>query len=375
MRKRATWLDRREDSLLQRVALSPLVPVSWLYALASRTHRALYASGLRRRQRAGCKVVAVGAPLVGGSAKTPLAAYLAGALHARGHRVALISRGYRRKSRGLVVVSDGARVLASLDEAGDEALWLAARTPGVPVLVASSRREAARSAQSLFGASIVVLDDALQHHALEKDLELALVDGPRGLGNAQVLPRGPLREALSGLRSVNLLCEVDGEIPGKDRERLQRLVPEAERFSFRRRADSLRVLSENRGKAQGPVEVAPETLEGMEVGLLSALGQPASLRRSVEALGARVVAERSLPDHHRYQRRDLQGLSDEARVWVTSEKDALKLRADWAPGAEIRILVSSLLPVVPDAFVDAVEGRLFGVESLGQEHARSAAQG
>jgi tetraacyldisaccharide 4'-kinase len=108
----------------------------------------------------------------------------------------------------------------------------------------------------------------------------------------------------------------------------------------------------------GPLE-DPGSLAGKEVGLLSGIARPDSLRRSVEALGAQVVAERSFRDHHRYRPGDLAGLAAEASDWITTEKDAIKLNPAWAGGARIAALVIEL-EVEDPGFLDWLSDRLYG---------------
>jgi len=351
MRLRAGWLARRDDEPLQRAVLSPFLAASGAYAAGSHLRRSLYESGWLTRSRLPCKVVAVGSPLVGGTGKTPLVAWLAAALRDRGQRVAIASRGYGRRSRGLVVVSDGARICASLEQAGDEPMWLAARLPGVPVVVAEDRSVAGRHATAAFGSETLILDDGLQHHRLYYDVGIAVLDGELGLANGFVLPRGPLREPLGALARADVLAVWGGELPAADEHRIGRAAPALRRLRLRRRVAGVRALGED-------LEHPPEVLAGMTVGMLSGLANPTSLRRSIEQLGATVIADRRFADHHWYRKRDLRKLRDEADVWVTSEKDALKLRPDWTRGVDIRVVASAVTAERADDFVHWLEKAL-----------------
>ena len=99
-------------------------------------------------------------------------------------------------------------------------------------------------------------------------------------------------------------------------------------------------------------------LAGAVVGLLAGIARPDGFRRTLEALGARVVAERTHPDHHRYRASDLRGLAREAPLWVTTEKDAVKLLPCWVDGADVRVLPVSLAVEDPGRLVDWLEARL-----------------
>jgi len=349
---RASWLERREEPWWLRLLLAPLVPIAWIYGAGAALHGAASRRGWLPRRRLAGHVVSVGNLVVGGTAKTPLAAWLARGLSRRGRKLALASRGYGGTGREAVaVVSDGRFVHGRAESAGDEPMLLAAAASGVPVLVGRDRGVVGLRALSAFGAEVLVLDDGFQHHRLRRDVDLVLFDGALGFGNRRLLPRGPLREAPRALRRADAIVVIDGPLPPADVELLQRFAPAARRFEARRRASGLRPLAQRSA-------LPPETLQGLPVGLLAGVARPSSLRRSVEALGARVVAERFFPDHHRYRRRDLAGLADEAALWVTTEKDAVKLVPSWVGAADVRVLTSSVEVADAEAVLDWVESRL-----------------
>ena len=349
---RASWLYRRTESPARALALAPLLAASWLYGACAWLHRAVYRHGWRRARRLSCKVVSVGSLAVGGAGKTPTAAWLAAQLHRRGHKVALASRGYGRRGRASVeVVSDGRHVRADVAGAGDEPLLLAGHAPGVPVLVGRDRGVAGLRAVAVFGTRVLVLDDGFQHHRLARDLDLLVLDGELGFGCRRVLPRGPLREPLGALRRADAVGVVDGPLPEGDAERLDALAPGVPRFAARRQPLGLRPL---RG---GGLEPASR-LQGRDVGLLAGIAHPASLRRSVESLGARVVAERAFSDHHRYRARDLEGLAAQASLWITTEKDALKILPAWVGDADVRVLAIELRVDEPESLLRWIEARL-----------------
>ena len=305
--RRPAWFDDRDAGVLQRIALAPLVPVSWLYGLGAIAARRLRAPRFRPVTRLSCRVVSVGNLGVGGAGKTPAAAWIASQLRARGHKVALASRGYGRRGRAPVtIVSDGRFVHATAEQAGDEPLLLAAHAPGVPVLVGPDRRVVGLRAISAFGVDVLVLDDGMQHHRLERDVEVVAFDGS-GLGNGHLLPRGPLREPLAALRGADAFLVVDGPLPQRDADAIAARAPNAQWFAARRRPVSLRPLA---GGAATPLA----QLAGQRVGMLCGIARPASLRRTLEALGATVVAERCFPDHHRYRERDLRELDGRAAL-------------------------------------------------------------
>lgn len=331
------------------------IPVGWLYGLAARLHRACARRLRALRPRPACAVISVGALTVGGAGKTPLAAALAAGLAARGHRVVLASRGYGGRTRAPVTrVDDGPRDARRAAEVGDEPLVLAAHAPGVPVLVGRDRRIVGHHAVSQLGAEILVLDDGFQHHRLARDLDLVAVDAVSGLGNGRVLPAGPLREPSSSLRDADWLCVVDdgpsAADPGLAATRRPELAHEtasvgALRDEFRR-TDRFTLVAHRRPTAivslDGERRLPLGELAGRRVGLVCGLARPDSFRRTVESLGAEVASLRAFPDHHAYAESDLRGL-DSGRdsgvdLWLTTEKDAVKLEPAWAGTSALWVL-------------------------------------
>ncbi len=350
--RRPAFFAARQEGVLARLALAPLVVASWIYEVLAALHRMVYERGIRRSTRLACRVVSVGNLSVGGTGKTPVAGWLAAALQRRGYRVVLASRGYGRLGRERVeVVSDGRFVRSNAQVAGDEPMLLAAAAPGVPVLVGRHRDLVGLRAVSAFGAQVLVLDDGFQHHRLARDVDLVLIDGRTGLGNGRVLPRGPLRERLAVLGRADVVAVVDGPLSEPDHARVQRYARGARRVAVSRRPAWLRPL-------EGSERTPPASLRGQPVGMLCGIAGPEAFRATLEALGARVVAERLFPDHHAYREADLRGLAADAPLWVTTEKDAVKLLPRWLGDARLRVLGIEVEVERAEDFLDWLEGRL-----------------
>ena len=329
--KTPRFFHRRSQGLAMSLALAPLQAASWVYGAGAALHALAYA-GIRQGRRLACGVVSVGSPMVGGTGKTPLAARVACLLQAEGYRVALASRGYgTARDPGVHVVSDGRSLLVSSEFSGDEPRVLAAHAPGVPVLVARDRGLAGLRAIEEFGTEILVLDDGLAHHRLCRDLEIVTLDGGMGLGNGHVLPRGPLRERLSGLSRADAVIVMDGPLPEVDQARVRAHASDVKWFEASRRISCLRSLSTRES-------IPVDRLAGRSVGLLCGVAYPASFDSMVRGLGASVVARRFLADHHRYEAADVEGLSDAAPLWIVTEKDAVKLDPAWLGDSEVWVL-------------------------------------
>ena len=176
-----------------------LLPLSALFALITACRRALYRAGILRQYRAPVPVLIVGNISVGGNGKTPLVQELARAFQAEGIAVGIISRGYggtAREATDVATCADAAVV-------GDEPLMLWSST-GAPVVVARKRAEAAEKLLRDYPATRLILaDDGLQHYALARDAEVAVIAADFGLGNGWLMPAGPLRESAARLKRVD----------------------------------------------------------------------------------------------------------------------------------------------------------------------------
>ncbi len=285
-----------------------LAPLSLLFYLAVGARRLAYRRGWRRAERLPVPVVVVGNISVGGTGKTPLTIWLAGQLRQAGWRPGIVSRGYGGRRRDSAPV----RPDSNPHEVGDEPVLLAQRT-GCPVWVGRQRAEAARQLLAFHPeVDVILADDGLQHYALARDVELAVIDGERGFGNGWLLPAGPLREPPARLRSVDAIVVNGGQI-------LPDLpVPQFGMTLTGRRFWKL---------GQPETVVDADYFAGREVVALAGIGNPERFFRTLAELGIRATP-RPLPDHHRYRAADLP-----AGTVLMTEKDAVKCAALNPPDA------------------------------------------
>jgi tetraacyldisaccharide 4'-kinase len=358
-----TWWSAAPGPAARALGLA-LLPATALFRLGAAVRGWSYDSGLATISRAGAPVISVGNVAVGGAGKTPATALVAARLQARGRRVAILSRGYGATRTDARVVSDGERVLLDAAEGGDEPVLLARRLPGVAVLCGPRRSELARRAVEELRADVLLLDDGFQHRALGRELDLVLLDAANPFGNGRLLPAGPNREPRQALRRAGLLWlsrvdQVSGSDGAAALERLRGLAREMTgRAPVESRHAPEEVLDGTLGTALGR-----DALVGRRVMLLSGLARPGSFRRTVEAMGAEVVAERRHPDHHRFTAGEVRSALDAAaragceRV-VTTEKDAVRLPAGEAGDPRLAVVrISAELLVgggVLDAALDSV---------------------
>jgi len=311
--------------LSQSPSWDPLGGLLWTISLGYRAvvglRNSWYDSTWSRKRRLPSPVISVGNLTVGGSGKTPFVMLIATTLAQKGFKVAVLSRGYGRKGRmGILKVSDGRGPSVGPKEAGDEPYLMAKKLRNVAVWVGTDRFEAGLECWRESRPEVFILDDGFQHRDLLRDLDIVLVRFPRPWGNGRLLPAGPLREPLSGLKRADVLVVNSyGEwdlvrfhgLPGRGFVFLRaRLVPKAIRHL-------------------GGEETLPiSSLKGSEVVAFCGIGTPDSFRRTLLGTGVRLGPFLSFPDHHWYTPQDVQEvrrLSKKDALLITTEKDACKL--------------------------------------------------
>ncbi len=303
-----------------------LTPLSLLFRIVVAVRRLAYRLGLLRSRRLPVPVIIVGNITVGGSGKTPLVAWLAGYLQGKGYRPGIVARGYGGTAR-----SWPQQVRRDSDPAivGDEAVLLAGLT-GCPVAVGPDRYAAASALVKYNSCDVIVADDGLQHYALQRDIEIAVIDGVRRFGTGFMLPAGPLREPVSRLRDADLVV-VNGLGGGNE-------------YPMKLKRGLLHNLADESRTCR------PEAFRQRKVHAVAGIGNPERFFQALrEQLGQ--VETHSFPDHHRFARADIL-FDDDAPVLMTA-KDAVKCRR-FATGNEWYLPVTAEMGAEFCASLDAL---------------------
>lgn len=321
------WFERRR-----------LTPALWLFAPLAAVYAGLSCLNrlFTKPRRLSVPVVVVGNITVGGAGKTPLTLWLAGQLRQRGWHPGVVSRGYGRSGGEVRAVHADSKSEA----VGDEPLLIARRS-GLPVWVGRSR---AAAGEALLKAhpevDIVLCDDGLQHHALARDVELAVFDA-RGAGNGWRLPVGPLREPLSRLASVDaIVCNGASSIASGA------CVPVFDMLlspgPFYRLDDPLRTCTAEALRQRGRLFA------------LAGIGNPERFFATLKALGLDCEAH-PFPDHHRYTAEDLAFAA--GGILLMTEKDAVKCTNLPVGEAWVLPVEAELSSALIDYIVEKVRGR------------------
>jgi tetraacyldisaccharide 4'-kinase len=293
----------------------------------ARLRRTLYRAGILRSASLPRPVVSVGNLTVGGSGKTPHVRFLAGWLSEKGLRIAILSRGYGRKTSGVVWASRGQagapfveRESSAADRVGDEPALLASSLPGVPVLVGESRFAAGTECLRAQEVDAFLLDDGFQHLGLRRDADILLLDAVRGLGNRRTLPFGSLREPPEHARFADALIVTRCETP-EHGARMVGAIP----FPSTRPIAFSRLVPGGLVDRDGADTFLPG--EPREIVAFSGIAQNDQFEQSLRTSGYLVRRFFGFPDHHRYRPADIERIrfaSDGLPV-VTTEKDLFRI--------------------------------------------------
>lgn len=321
-----------------------LWPLAQIYGGIVGLRNALYDRQLLKVESPPCRVISVGNLTAGGSGKTPATLFLAQQLRDRGQKVAVVSRGYKRRGGGTRVVCDGTRILATVAEAGDEPYLMARRLNGVVVIVDKNRGRAIRMACERFGTDVVLLDDGFQYRCLARDEDHVLISAESLFGNELLLPAGLLREPLSSLRRSSQVWITKVRDPAEVTAIVDRLRTCTE--APIRLAAHVPTCFERWPQGE---RVSLSAVQAKKVYCLCGIAEPLSFLDTVAALGARVVGSTVLGDHCKYGTRRFRRIIGRARaagaeMLVTTEKDAVKFPTIGVDNLAVLSLVIDFVP-------------------------------
>ena len=309
-------------------------PIHHLLDLSAR----LYLRGLHHHQQQAklrrhglpAFVISVGNLVVGGTGKTPLTLWLAHHLRTFGRNPAILSRGYKSKGASVARVPSLGPSFQEALEFGDEPTLMARKAAPVPVWVGKDRWRSGNLAIRRDRVDTLILDDGFQHLALERNLDLVLVDAHCPFGNGSLLPLGPLREPPEHLVRADAIVLTRAEDPEKTeatRSRIADWFPEKPIFACVHRLIGLNAGLE--------VQHIPITaLHGRKTIAFAGIARPESFSLLLQEAGIAVSRSFSFPDHHRYQSADLMMLIKamkecDAPFLITTEKDMVRLSPEF----------------------------------------------
>jgi len=331
------------------------------YFLGLKLHQWLYKTGWLKQKSAPCHTISVGNLVLGGVGKTPFTMFLARLFKNMGKKVMVVTRGYKGQTNH-PLVSNGYKTLLTPLEAGDEAYLLAKNLKGIPIIRGKNRYQAIMSVFKDFLPDIIILDDAFQHYALKRDLDIVLLSAHSPFGKGHLLPRGRFREPISALNRAQavVITHVKEENQGKKLKKF-----------LKKRFPDLTVFT-------GDIEVEKMvSIQGKEIELSAlsdkcllafcGLAEPVYFYQTCKDLNLGITHFLNYPDHHRYTKKDVLHLIEIAKknkidTLITTEKDMVKLLA-FSPlftEANCSILYPSITMHLYqiEAFISWIKGKL-----------------
>ena len=290
-----------------------LFPFHWLLWLVVYCRKVCYSIGIFNVSAISIPVIVVGNISVGGTGKSPLVLYLVRELQARGYKPGIISRGYGGNSESYPL---SLTVDTKASESGDEALMLFQRVK-VPMVVAPDRVAAAKYLTKHSDCDIIISDDGLQHYALNRDVELVVVEAQRQFGNELLMPFGPLREPISRLNSADAVItnlrfaeDTDFDIASKKKFKVYQSQFKALEFASLNGAESKSIAALSRAISEANITVDA----------VAGIGNPDAFFSFLKEQGIN-IAKHHFKDHHNYQAADFASMNG---MILMTEKDAVK---------------------------------------------------
>ncbi|MBI3018429.1 MAG: lipid-A-disaccharide synthase [Deltaproteobacteria bacterium] len=309
---------------------SPLLwIVSLIYRVGIECRKFLYRIGVFKSGSVPAKVISIGNIAIGGTGKTPLTMHVAQELTNQGKKVAILSRGYKRKSKAKwECVSDGSGPMLSHRDVGDEPWLMASKLPHIPIYVGGNRYRLAQEVMRQRPIDIFLLDDGFQHWKLKRNADVVTIDVTRFQKNKALLPLGFFREPLSGLKRAQcfVLVRTDHLNSFEKEEILEAL--------YRVHPPALVVEANYQPRCLQHIvskqNYSLHELSGKKIFAFAGIGNPSSFKRVLKDLNADLVMFKSYLDHWQYSARDVRQILQcfhtvKTELCITTEKDGVRL--------------------------------------------------
>jgi tetraacyldisaccharide 4'-kinase len=341
-----------------RVILYPLIPV---YAFVIWFRNFLFDKNLFKSRSVNAKVFSVGNISIGGSGKTPVTIYLTSLLKQAGEKVGVLSRGYGRKSKGYILVSDGKKILTTVEKSGDE-IYHTVLDCSVPAAVSENRVKGAERLIKDTGVNTMVLDDAFQHRWIKRDVDLLVIDQrfltEKSFFTHNLLPTGVMREPFTSIGRANAVI-----INRKFMEKKE--IPETFiNYFYGKKIFTGYYKAISFFDLKHKTEYSLEDFQGQKSLVVSGIATPFSFLNALRQTKVDTQNKLIFKDHKRYTFDDVQRIrqlfySTNSHSVVTTEKDAVKLTRFSRELDDIDIYYLKIKFALDDE--EAFKGFIFGV--------------
>ena len=304
-----------------------LLPLSWIYGSIVRFRNWLFDIGLKKSRAFSIPIISVGNITVGGSGKTPHVEYLIRLLHDK-VKIAVLSRGYKRKSRGYVLANED----TTMSDIGDEPFQMHQKFDDIYVAVDTKRVRGIENLQSdedTKDVDVVLLDDAFQHRYVKPGINILLVDYHRLIIYDKMLPAGRLREPLSGKNRADIVIITKCPKDLKPME-FRVLTKALNLYPFQKLYFTCINYDTPRGVFTGK-QIELTNLKDCHALLLTGIASPKQMEHDLKPM-VKGMTSLTFGDHHHFRGKDIDRINEafealpEPRIIITTEKDAVRLR-------------------------------------------------
>ncbi len=311
---------------------------SIFYFLAYKTRLLFYKLGLLKTWKVSSIVISIGNITCGGTGKTPLTIEIAKHLISKGFKVAILSRGYKRKitdnkSKRNILVSDGEEILADAERSGDEPYLIAKSIPKAIVLSGRDRIQTAQSAIKL-GAQVLILDDGFQYLKLHRDENILILDEENPYDNGYLLPAGELRELPDSIKRATAIVLSNS----KDIVLKTNTLNKIKEYAINKPIIKMSYRIKKLKGIDIVKTINPDEIKDKKIIIFSGIGNPQSFSNSLTEAGFNIIEHIIFSDHYNYESEDISKIVNIAKKYnieniITTEKDAVKIEHlyEWAP--------------------------------------------
>ena len=304
-----------------RFTLTPFVPIYWVMIFLKNY---FYDYNFIKTKALGIPVISIGNLTLGGTGKTPLTIFIAQHLKRKGIRVGILSRGYKRKSKGTQLVTDGAKILAGYECYGDEAYLMSKKVKDVPIVVDKNRFRGGKYLVKQFNLDLIILDDGYQHRSLERSLDILLINCLDKTSNYKLFPLGNLREPLKNLTRANIIIKTKSNLKSDLKINFNKIIDRAQIDSF---SCGFETYISSRFTNNQFIKT---DLKNKRVLIICGIGDPLSFTKSVLNMNCNIVKQLNFNDHFNYnqsiwERVESLSIKLGAKYILTTEKDWIKI--------------------------------------------------
>lgn len=313
-----------------------LIPLSWVYTAVIWLRNFLYDHRIFRVYQLPVMIISVGNISCGGTGKTPAVEWLANQLLLNGFKVGILSRGYKRKSKTAIIVSNGNKIFENVTAVGDEPYLLALNLPGVPIVVDADRVAGATLLIEKFKPDFVILDDGFQHRRLGRQLDLVLLDAQAGL-DQKVLPAGLFREPISAIKRAGMVW-ITKSPENRSLQAVKAALGKISNVPIFTADYKVIGVVDSKGIRQNPA-----VFSGKRILAFCGIANPAGFYHTLAIAKIVPASFIRFPDHHSYSQHDLALIKRRSKelkcdLIITTQKDFVRIATKEIPNMNLSYL-------------------------------------